>query len=143
MAETQEEQDEDDDLALLFHAPAHPISAFKDRTDWQVIPIDHCSARYSHSYVITMGRAFIVVTLNFICFLRFAPAGHLQDNGEVGPGPMFPYEDLRQRWDDYGQPIDLDHFLHPPTRQDPFHNPDSMVHTHISKQTCLIDLTLR
>ncbi len=57
MAETQEEQDEDDDLALLFHAPAHPISAFKDRTDWQVILIDYCSAS-THTHMLLQWVSF-------------------------------------------------------------------------------------
>jgi len=32
--------------------------------------------------------------------------------------PIFPHEDIRQKFDDYGQTIDLQHFLHPPTQRD-------------------------
>lgn len=32
--------------------------------------------------------------------------------------PLFPHEDVRQKFDDYGQMIDLQHFLHPPSQRD-------------------------
>jgi hypothetical protein len=71
---------------------------------------------------------------------RFAP----KNNGnyyEPQVCPLFPHEDVRQKFDDYGQMIDLQHFLHPPSQRDFPLTADSLVrltrdHTAPHHTTC-------
>jgi hypothetical protein len=52
-------------------------------------------------------------------------------HGELysAPPPLFPQEDVRHKWDDYGQAIDLNHFIKPPAHRDL--NADSLVSTSL------------
>lgn len=61
-----------------------------------------------------------------ILLIRFAP----KNTGtyyEPQVCPLFPHEDVRQKFDDYGQAIDVQHFLHPPSQRDFPLTADSLV----------------